>query len=202
MARLTDNLLGKISGKAGSLLFKRTKKGTVITSLPQHTKKPSVPQQIQRNKMKVVMRFLTRLKPLFAENAVGFHSIKSYYLRHAVRWEGETHAIDYSKALVCLGTIRPPEEAYAERITPNKLHITWAPQCEQAMANCKDQLLVVLYHPASHRFFFATCLAKREAGHFTLLLPSMWQPLSFHTWIGFSAKDAQQASLSVHLGEV
>ena len=88
MARLLNNPLGSISGKAGTLVFKKTKTyGNFISSLPvPSNKKPSEPQLLQRNKMKVIMHFLGYLKHilklLFSPNrptSASFHFIKSYY---------------------------------------------------------------------------------------------------------------------------
>lgn len=59
MARLINNPLGGISGKAGSVVFKKTKYGTYMSSLPSvNSKNASTLQQQQQSKMKMVMHFL------------------------------------------------------------------------------------------------------------------------------------------------
>src|SRR5690606_24533588 len=113
MARINKSLIGELSGKAGGLVFKTGKNGNYVSSLPTPTnKKPSVEQQLQRDKMTVVMDFLRPLQTLiketyfvFKKNRSGYHAAKSYYLKKAVVMDNSTYTINYPKALLSFGDV-------------------------------------------------------------------------------------------------
>lgn len=211
MARLLNNPLGSISGKAGTLVFKKTKHGNFISSLPvPSNKKPSEPQLLQRNKMKVIMHFLGPLKHilklLFSPNrptSASFHFIKSYYLLHGLHFGTQGYEINYATSLMSYGDLRPPEQAFAQWDGAQEVLLEWNPQSEQALAHAEDYLFAVVYHPPTHQFFFAPQLAVRNEGQTSFLLPSPWSSFtSYKLWIGFHQLEAQKASMSVYMGEL
>ncbi|MDR6300677.1 DUF6266 family protein [Mesonia maritima] len=210
MARIINNPLGDLSGKAGSVVFKKTKYGTYISSLPNvNSQKSSTLQKKQQSKMKTVMHFLTPLQWILKntyfplqQNSPTFNHIKSYYLRHALTSNGEGYHITYSQCLLSYGDLRIPEQVELQR-EESQVHLTWQPQVEQAMAKADDQLFVVVYQPDLHQFYFVEQLAERQAGQATFAIPEVWSPTAeFHGWVGYYRPQEQQASLSVYLGEL
>ena len=209
MARMINNPLGELSGKAGSIVFKKTKYGSYVSSLPVgNFKKASTLQQKQQSKMKTVMHFLTPLRrilkntyfPLQQKSPV-FNHIKSYYLRHALAPSGEGYQLVYSRCLMSYGDLRMPEQVVQQREGAYEVELTWAARLEQAMAQPDDELFVVVYRPDVHQFYLVERLAERQAGQATFSLPEVWNPeAEFHSWVGYYRPEEQQASLSVYLG--
>ncbi|MBW2962618.1 DUF6266 family protein [Mesonia aestuariivivens] len=210
MARIINNPLGELSGKAGSVVFKKTKYGNYVSSLPNVTKKPSVLQQRQQSKMKMVMHFLTPLRWILKntyfplqQNSPSFNHIKSYYLRHALTPSGEGFQLVYSRCLMSYGDLRMPEQVVFQREGMYEVLLTWEPQQEQAMAQPDDQLFVVVYQPDLHQFCFVEQVAERQAGQATFELPEVWDAAAqFYIWVGYYRPEEQQASLSVYLGSL
>ncbi|WP_146228859.1 DUF6266 family protein [Mesonia sp. K7] len=211
MARLIKSPLGEISGKAGGLVFKKTKYGIYLSSLPNFShKKVSQLQQLQQNKMKVVMHFLKPLQNILSktyfplrQNSLAFHQIKSYYLRHALKPMEKAYAIDYAKCLMSYGELRPPEQVTAQRPVTDTIVLTWEPQLGQALAQSNDPLFAVLYHEAAHLFYFIPKVAGRVDGTGTLKLHQKWANFSnLHLWVGYARTEEKRASVSVYVGEV
>lgn len=211
MARIINYPLGELSGKAGSVVFKKTKYGSYVSSLPSgNFKKASALQQKQQSKMKMVMHFLTPLGRILKNtyfplqrNSPTFNHIKSYYLRHALAPSEEGYQVVYSRCLMSYGDLRIPEQVMQQREGAYEVQLTWQPQLEQAMAQPDDQLLVVVYQPELHQFYFVEQVAERQAGQATFGLPEVWDPAAeFHAWVGYYRPEEQQASLSVYLGSL
>jgi hypothetical protein len=209
MARIQKSLIGELSGKAGGLVFKTGKNGNYISSLPTPTnKKPTAEQQLQRNKMTVVMDFLRPLQFLikevyfpFQQNKSGFHAAKSYYLKEAVVMEHDAYSIHYTKALVSFGDVRGLEGLY---MVPDgaaySISLQWSDNSQQAMASVDDLLLVVCYAPETQDLFYQTKLAKRADGQVSITLDASWQAKMVHLWAGYQSADQLRASPSSYGG--
>lgn len=209
MARISKSLIGELSGKAGGLVFKTGKNGNYVSSLPiPTTKKPSAVQQLQRDKMTVVMDFLKPLFPFlretyfpFQQNKSGFHAAKSYYLKEALIMDNGVYTIHYPKALVSFGDVLAMESL---RITPDtttqSITVEWTNNSQQAMAATNDQLLVVCYAPQTQQLYYQTQLAQRADGQVSIALGGTWASTDIHIWAGFQSADALRASVSSYGG--
>lgn len=209
MARIQKSLIGELSGKAGGLVFKTGKNGNYISSLPTPTnKKPTAEQQLQRNKMAVVMDFLRPLQFLikevyfpFQQNKSGFHAAKSYYLKEAVVIEHGAYSIHYPKALVSFGDVRGLEGLYVVPDAANyTISLQWIDNSHQAMASADDELLVVCYAPKTQELYYQTNVAQRADGQVSISLDASWQTMDIHLWAGFQSADQLRASPSSYGG--
>lgn len=211
MARITKSPLGEFSGRVGAVVFKTGKNGNYISERPTPTtKKPSEVQQLQRNKMTVVMEFMILFQRVFRtvyfpfqQKKSGFHAAKSHYLKEAVVLENGKYTIDYSKALLSYGDLRMVENL---QLTPDadnhSITIQWTDNSNQAMAYPDDELIVVCYSPETNDRYFLTNLAQRAAGQVVCNLGNLNTPTEFHIWVGFHQPEKQRASPSVYGGKV
>lgn len=211
MARVIKNPFGELSGKVGTVVFKKGKNGAYISSLPTSTRhKPSVLQERQRLKMTTVMDFLKPLQQLFKEayfpfeaNKSGFHAAKSYYLREVVLPVGDTFEIDYPKALVSFGDLRPAVDVQLISDTnQHQLRLQWTDNSAQAMAYADDCLIVVIYTPQSNKMMYRTDLALRANGEATIDFNVLQESTNVHVWIGFYRPNKQRASMSTYAGSI
>ncbi|WP_121667980.1 DUF6266 family protein [Mesonia aquimarina] len=211
MARLIDNPLGSLSGKAGSLVFKKGKYGNYVCSLPSpSTAKRTKPQQLQQSKMKAVMHFLKPARMILnktyfplQKNKPVFNSLKSYYLRHGVISNKNGYTIDYSRCLMSYGDLRIPEHLQLQRIGSLGVNVTWSANNDQALANKNDRLFAIVYQPDTHKFKLFDNLGFRKSknGHF--VLPEVWSSFTdFHLWIGYLCPKQENASISVYMGQL
>lgn len=209
MARINKSLIGELSGKAGGLVFKTGKNGNYVSSLPTPTnKKPSVEQQLQRDKMTVVMDFLRPLQTLikeayfpFQQNRSGFHAAKSYYLKKAVLMDNGAYAINYPKALLSFGDVLGMEglQVTADALTYS-ITLQWVDNSYQAMAEPDDKLLVVCYAPKNQQLYYQTELAQRTDTQVSIPLDASWAAMDIHVWAGLQSADQLRASPSSYGG--
>ncbi|PJX28496.1 hypothetical protein CAP47_00435 [Psychroflexus sp. S27] len=206
MAHIIHNSIGSLSGKAGNLVFKKGKYGNYVSSAPRPTQIPATKGQLrQRDKMKCVMHFLNAARfilnqtyfPINQKKAT-YHLIKSYYLKHAISENNEQFYINFSKALMSYGMIRPPAHLNIIEVDSFTRSVTWTSETDQALAQTNDELFVVLYQPQLHQFYFEPNLAfrKDEQAHFKI--PEVWQGTSPPlTWFGYLGTEEETASMSV-----
>ena|SRR5690606_9254078 len=209
MARISKSLLGELSGKVGNVVFKMGKNGPYISSIPTPSKKaPTADQQLQRNKMTVVMDFLRPLQYLikeayfpFQQNKSGFHAAKSYYLKEAVVLENGSYTLNYPKALLSFGDVRPLDGIQLiPQPATQSVTVQWNDNSHQAMASPDDTLLVVCYAPESQQLYYQTRLAQRAEGQVSMALGNAWTAMEIHLWAGFQSADALRASPSSYGG--
>ena len=149
MARIINHPLGELSGKVGAVVFKKTKYGSYLSSVPSGPPpKASALQELQQSKMKAVMHFLTPLRVILkhtffplAQRTPTFNMIKSYYLRNAVTPSDVGYRMAYAKCLMSYGDLRIPEEVTANWNPGQPVQVSWNPQVTQAMAQADDVLL-------------------------------------------------------------
>lgn len=211
MARVVKNPFGELSGKVGVVVFKTGKNGAYISSLPEPSRqKPSILQELQRLKMTTVMDFLKPLQQLlkvayfpFESNKSGFHAAKSYYLKEVVKPEDNHFVIQYSKALVSFGNLRPIADLQLiPDVASHSIIIQWRDNSDQAMAYADDALLLVYYAPEKKQLRFKTDVAFRAAGTATLNLGALWADTPVHIWAGFMRHDKASAAASCYGGIV
>ncbi|MGO2103512.1 MAG: DUF6266 family protein [Psychroflexus halocasei] len=205
MAQFTHNSLGSLSGKAGNLVFKKTKYGYYVSKSPRPTQKPATQLQLrQRQKMKSVMHFLNAARfilkqtyfPINQKKAT-YHLIKSYYLKHAISENNEQFSINFSKALMSYGEIRPPANLNIIEVDNFTRSVTWTSEENQALAQADDELFVVLYQPQLHQFYFEPNLAFRKDEQADFKIPEVWQGTSPPlTWFGYLGAEEKTASMS------
>lgn len=211
MARVVKNPFGELSGKVGTVVFKKGKNGAYIASLPDVSKhKPSMRQKMQRLKMSTVMAFLQPLQLLlkqtyfpFESQKSGFHAAKSYYLKEVVVFANDTYEIDYSKALVSFGDLRPIADLQLiPDAATHSVTVNWTNNSGQAMAHPDDVLLLVYYAPEKNKLSYRTHVALRADGTAVLQLDSHWAQQSLHIWAGFYRPSEGRAAMSCYGGSV
>lgn len=208
MARIVKSPIGELSGKAGGLVFKTGKNGNYVSSLPVHTnKKPSPVQQLQRDKMTVVMEFMRPFQWAFREyyfpfqqNKSGFHAAKSYHLKEALKFEDGIYSIHYPKTQLTYGDLRIIENLEVEADAVNKsLKFKWKDNSDQSMAYPEDALLLLFYSEKSKSRFFYLQEARRSDGVLEYNVKSS-NGDAYHVWASFYQADMQRASPSVYAG--
>lgn len=208
MARVRSQVV-KLSGMVGGLVFYKSIYGELVRTKPVSVgkkRKSSVLQKLQQDKLPVVMTFLSPLKSLLKENMFppgwvlpAFHWAKSYYLNEAVYYENERYHINFPKALMSLGDLRPPDLISAHVDDTYLIELQWQDNSDQALAYADDGLLVVLCAPEDKAILYRTDVAKRSDQAVTITLNKSWEGVETHIWAGFS-QPGKRASASVYLG--
>jgi len=208
MARVKSKII-ELSGKVGGLVFSSTIYGPLVREAPytpRKKRKPTILQKFQQEKMQVVMGFLQPLQHLLRDTMFPpgshlppFHWAKSYYMNEAVYFENETYHILFSKALMSVGDLRPPELISAHVDDTHRVELQWQDNSEQALAYPDDGLLVILCAPQAKALLYQTDVAKRSEQGVTITLNEHWEGVETHLWAGFS-QPGKRASASVYVG--
>lgn len=208
MAKVTSKLI-QLSGMIGGMVFYESIYGNIVREAPykkSKKRKPSPLQKFQQGKMQVVMGFIRPLKRLLRENMFPsgthlppFHWAKSYYLNEALYMEDQAYHIHFSKALVSVGDLRPPELISAHIEDTYLVELQWQDNSNQGLAYPDDGLLVVLCAPTAKALLYQTNVAKRRDQGVTITLNKKWEGVETHMWAGFS-QPGKRASNSIYMG--
>jgi|TARA_R110000850_G_scaffold254614_1_gene380195 hypothetical protein len=193
MAIFTRGILGPFSGKVGAIVGATWKGKSVLRSAPKKsTKPPSALQLLSRKEFQVTERFLNPLSAwidmsysIDPPDMTKRNLAPSYHKKHALLITGDMVAIDYPKALVSMGELRAIDVTAASITGENALALSWVDNSNEGLADPGDLLLVVLYAPATHQYYFSQDAATRQDGSVVLPLPASFSGLELHCWAGF-----------------
>lgn len=204
MARF-NNINDGSSGKIGNVVTYQMYGKSYMRSLPaQYRDKKSDKQLAQRQKMQLVNDFLGPYKDVirigFKDTAVGrsaYSAAKSYNLLQAVGGDYPEQYIDYTKALVSLGSVSLPEEATITIVNEGLL-IEWNHSGER---HPSDTLLVIANQRGQYLTDFKlTGVERREESY---LWKVDWAGNGkYDVWLVFRDYKERSFSNSVWLGLV
>jgi hypothetical protein len=211
MARITENTLGRLSGKVGGLVFKQSEFGDYVSAMPSATQhKPSLAQRRQRNRMRLCMDFIKGVGHIIqhvylptASTRTRHNQLKSHLLKNAMQSTGKGLSLIYSQVMLSRGDLRPLMLKQLENLGAGEYGLKFDPQLNQAMTHADDQVFLVLYRPAQPQFHWSPLLGYRTAASIRFSTPKVWpsgEPL--HAWVGFFNPTLSEASISTYLGEI
>lgn len=208
MATYNDGVLGSFSGKLGPIIGSNWRGKSVMRSVPtKSTKVASAAQQLQRDKFKFVLQFLTPLKGLLTETFganVGaktpFNNAMSYHMKAAVSQTPIGFNMDYSKVLIGMGGLCGIKNPTVYGTATNALNLTWDNNSEQGLAYPTDDLLVVAYTPTLNNFDFFMAYSQRGAGVCTLDFQEAFYGETVHLWATFTNTNLALSATSSYLG--
>ncbi|MEB2778494.1 DUF6266 family protein [Algoriphagus sp. D3-2-R+10] len=214
MAIIENNILGKISGKLGNMVFYERNGKTVIKSLPSKSSTPpSAKQLYQRAAFKIGQQFLTPLRAEleigFAKSSLalsqGFNRALSVILKTAILNEGGNPVLYPEKVKISEGDLLGVEIPAAQWIGGNLLEIAWVPNAFMGHAKEADRLFVVAYDPDSGRKWAIIKGNYRKTGSQQIQFPWSGELQGrFYIYLSFFAEvnRGKEFSDSVCLGRV
>jgi len=165
---------------------------------------PDSPAQMaQRMKMKKTMGFLHPLKEFirlgfgaYAEYKSAFNVALSYNIKNAMTGEYPDIKIDYSKALVSMGTLPGASQTKVSIYEPGKIKIEWNPQSDKPNTHSYDQGIIVIYNTTIQQVFYIIEATKRDNGIAIITLPDNYQSHELQCYLVFARKELLLGSLS------
>ena len=205
MAKVSDGLLGPLSGKIGPMIASSWKGIPYFKSVHKpRTTNISDKEKSNREKFKQAQAWL---KPLlefvrqgfkgYTKTVEGFSAAKSYLMKNALDAEGR---IDPSKVKLSWGNLALPDKISVERIDTQKLQFNWEPTYGKE-ASDRDQVMLLAYDIKNAKANFTIAREFREAGMAMIDSPCD-AGASCHVWLAFVAADRRSQSDSIYLGEV
>lgn len=208
MATYNDGILGSFSGKVGPVIGSNWRGKSVIRSVPSKSKKPiSTAQQLQRDKFKFVLQFLTPLKSILTEtfgtntgNTTPFNNAMSYHMKQAVNQTPTGFTMVYNKVLIGMGGLCGIENPVVYGTATHALNLAWDDNSHQGLAYPNDELLVIAYAPSLNDFDYFIATSQRDAHSVTLDFANAYIGKTVHLWATFTNTNLGLTATSKYLG--
>lgn len=181
MGKLDNGAYGHVSGKIGNLVSYTLNGTNVIRKIGRSAKPPTNAQRAVQQKLRLVNEFLN---PIFGFIKVGFsfaaeeikkypHNVAlSYNIKNAITGEYPNLSIDYSKAMLSMGTLTPAINPVASKLE-NGVKFTWEVSNDMAWKSKNDTAMLLLYFPDSSNAIYFLSGAKRAEGRDFIELPAV-----------------------------
>ena len=172
MAKLTESVIGKISGKIGQVVGATWKGIAVLKVLPGSIANPQTDAQLtQRQKFSATMHFLNPLSEFlktgfrsYAVKMSGINAAMAYNIKNTLSGTYPNIAIDYPNALVSRGNLVPALNQVASSTVAGTVKFDWEDNSGEISASAYDKTLLVVFNPAQNQAVTVSELAERADG--------------------------------------
>lgn len=208
MGKLTNGLLGMLTGKVGNLVYYNVNGKQVVRKLGKVTKPPTVAQLQNRMEMKTVMQFLSPLTEFLNVGFIPRHQDRhksafslavSYNKKNAVTGTNPDVVIAYEKVRLSEGCL---EEAIAPTVEllAEGLKFSWLCPGNLPWPANTDRVMLLAYFPNLKTAVYVTSAAKRQQLTETLNLAEDMLAEYMEVYISFVAENRKSAADSTYLG--
>ncbi len=211
MARLKDGLLGGLSGKIGDVIgYIRYGKAYVKMKTLKPKKEPSLAQLAEREKMRVVNRFINSMTEFVRigfslEAADKTHSAnsaaKSYQMKNAMAGVYPALGVDYAKVLLSKGVIDPALNISVLGM-PTGIQFSWELSQRTSVYHKRSRVMLLVYAPALNKSFYSLSGARITENTDFMELPIAFRGQLLHMYVAFHSDDKKQISNSTYAGTI
>lgn len=211
MAIITGGILGKVSGKIGSVVYVNAKGGNFVRKAPKKKPKgaPRSPAQIaNEEKMKFANELTAPFHPFFT---VGFqnlspgktaiHMAYSVNYHNAITGEYPNLGVDYTRVVISEGNLPQLNQPEMKLITGDVLELTWQ-QNTSSKASFDDQVMLVVYCPELKITDGFTGGAKRTAKQCLFRFDRRLVGKPLEVYLSVTSLDRKKVADSVYLGRI
>ena len=204
MATYTSSTFGVISGKHGTAVAAKTKKGCILKvfNAPSNPKTPK--QMVVRNRFGFVATELTSMREMFKKTFKsndGKKRAMSLANPTAIKGESPNLTLDYSLLQISEGAVYETNSVTAVKTTGTSLQIEWD-ATELSGALLDDQVSLAFYNPEMKQTLLKENVAQRQTKQIEVELPAIWEGSSIHCWIYFSSAKGLENSKSQYIALV
>lgn len=210
MGKISQGILGGVSGKVGNIIGGNWKGIDYIRIKPSSVANPRTKGQVeQRTKFSTVLAFLQPMTDflktgfkLYSSGMTQFNAAMSYNLANAVTQNGTDIVIDYPNALVTRGNLTGVVNGNAVSNNPAEVVINWDDNSDSGNALASDKALIVALNTVKGEAIYTIAGPLRSAGTATMILPVEYSGDKIETYLGFISGDGSRVSNSAYLGSV
>lgn len=210
MGKIVNGILGRFSGKVGSIVGVNWRGLNIIRALPKKsTREVTVAQLFQRRKFAIVIGFLRLLKPIvgnyFGSNKgtkSRFNSATSYHIKEAVTPVGDSFEIMFNKVEITRGDLIGVQSPNVEALPSTALKFNWTDNSGQGQAKTTDRLIVAVYEPETKTARYSLNLGTRDLETADFVLPSVISGATVHCWISIVSENNKLVATSEYLGNI
>jgi hypothetical protein len=210
MGTIEKGYLGGFKGILGTAVGSKWKGKSVVKSRPPRKRtKPSTELQLQQQaKFALIIAFLKPIRTLLnltykksAAADMSGHNMAFSKNKDAVTGVFPDFVIDYAKVLLSEGSLLNVDEPTAASTAAGKLVFTWTDNSDGENELISDMAFVGAYNEEKKRWILKQQVAARNAGTFTLDVPT-FSGKPVQTYIGFMSADRKKISDSQYTGVV
>lgn len=208
MGKLDGGAFGHVNGKVGNLVSYTLNGKNIVRKIGRQTKPRTAAQLAVWQKLKLVNQFLN---PILGYINVGFsfavegtdrhphNEALAYNNKNAITGEYPNLSIDYSKAMVSMGTLPPALNPTVSKLA-NGVEFKWEVDANMDWHIKNDRAMLLLYFPQSPDAIYFLSGAKRSEGRDFIELPPANLNAEMQCYIAFYADNKQSLSKSVWAG--
>lgn len=209
MGKISQGILGGVSGKVGNVIGGNWKGIDYIRIKPSSVANPRTDGQVmQRNKFTVTLEFLQAVKPFvkagyrnLANKKTEFNAAMSYILNNAITGIDPDFVVDYNAALLSRGGLSTPLSPTADASVSGVVTFTWGDNSTETNASATDKVMLLVYNPVKKESVSIVGNgATRVDGSLSIPLPSTYAGDAIELFIAFMSADGTQLSNSNYLG--
>ena len=208
MGKISQGILGGLSGKVGNIVGGSWKGIDYIRIKPSSVANPRTEGQVnQRNKFTITLEYLQANKDFvkigyksFATKKTEFNAAMSYVLNNAVDGIAPNFTIDYSLALLSRGNLSGVLNGSTDLATAGQVSFSWDDNSAEGNANATDKAMVLVYNPSKKESISILDGAVRTAGSQVVNIPSTYAGDTVELFMAFVSADGNVVSNSVYLG--
>ena len=208
MGKISQGILGGLSGKVGNIVGGSWKGIDYIRIKPSSVANPRTEGQVnQRNKFTITLEYLQATKDFikigyksFATKKTEFNAAMSYVLNNAVGGIAPNFTIDYSLALLSRGPLSGVLNGTTDLATAGQVSFDWDDNSAEGNANVTDKAMVLVYNPSKKESISILNGVDRTAGSQIVTIPGTYAGDTVHLFMAFVSADGGLVSNSVYLG--
>ena len=180
-----------------------------LTFLDQSYAPGSTMRLAERSKLRMIIDFFEVLSKLIgaaykllAKKKIDVGATALDNIARAISGEFPDLSIDFSKVSILCGELAAPCGTMHHMPGSVKLNFSWG-TCIQCNSNRSDQLMVMIYRPATREYWFEPTLGvTREDGFCTIDVPQSFGGAEIHVWLAYRSADQTVYSNSSYMGKV
>ncbi len=208
MGKISQGILGGLSGKVGNIIGGSWKGIDYIRIKPSSVANPRTEGQVnQRNKFTIALEYLQPNKAFlkigyksFATKKTEFNSAMSYVLNNAIGGTAPNFTIDYANALLSRGSLSGVLNATTDLATAGQVSFAWDDNSTEGNANATDKAMVLVYNPSKKESMYILDGAVRTASSQVVTIPDTYAGDTVELFMAFVSEDGTQVSNSLYLG--
>ena len=208
MGKISQGILGGLSGKVGNVIGGNWKGIDYLRIKPSSVANPKTEGQVnQRNKFTISLEYLQANKDFiklgykaFATKKTEFNAAMSYVLNNGISGSAPNFSVDYSLALLSRGSLSIPMNVSVDLSTANQVTFNWDDNSTDGNANTSDKAMVLAYNPSKKESIYILDGAQRSTTSQTLALPISYTGDTIQLFMAFITEDGKTVSNSVYLG--
>ncbi|AXJ01712.1 hypothetical protein CYPRO_2470 [Cyclonatronum proteinivorum] len=219
MATYKRGILGRFTGKVGTVVGTTWRGISVMRAVPSEVRNPRTPkQQAQRERFQLIAKLIRQARPFIqagfeirsSDRFTAANAMMSYNIRFGITGDFPAQVLHWPNIRFAMGSLQGPAHSGSSVTldTENGQAVfSWIDNSGQNNALAGDLAMVLLYHTATDQALFDVSAATRESGTAMLQLPEAFteDPSGVHAWLAFRRSDDADeriSSDSLYLGKL